>query len=116
MCRQFPLIVLVVSLLGCSAERKPLIQCAQKSPTPACVAQCEPSEVCFTQVTCGPLADGGSVCSLAPSTIGDDRCHRTCEKNSDCADGEECRRYQFFDCTDYNGWPDGRAICVSTGI
>ena len=85
--------------------------CARIGSMAACFNNCGSGEVCFTQVICGPLPDGGSACSVGPGTVGDDRCHRACDSSSVCSAGEQCIRYQFFGCSDYNGGPNGKGIC-----
>jgi hypothetical protein len=82
-----------------------------------CISSCDPFEVCFTHVTCGPLPDGGSVCSVEPagSDAGaDNRCHRVCNDGA-CAVGEDCMRRVFFGCTDWNASPTGHPICCADG-
>lgn len=88
-------------------------RCASSSAVEAaCTDQCESGEICFTQVSCGTLSEGGSSCRLGAGDAGDDRCHRACSDTSECNSGEECVRIRFFGCTDFNGFPNGRGICV----
>ena len=89
--------------------------CARTGSMATCFDNCASDEVCFTQVICGPLADGGTTCSVGPGTVGDDRCHRACDSSSACSTGEECVRYPFFGCSDFNGGPSGRGICCPAG-
>jgi len=89
--------------------------CARTGSMAMCFENCGSGAVCFTQVICGPLADGGTTCFMGSGAVGDDRCHRACDSSSDCAAGEECIRYQFFGCSDFNGGPNGRGICCPAG-
>ena len=87
-------------------------RCASSDPSsPACTERCGAGEVCFTQVICGP-SQGPSACSLGRGDAGDDRCHRSCRDDADCASGEECVKAQFYGCGDYSGGASGKGICV----
>src|SRR5688500_12829551 len=70
-------------------------QCASNDGGPKCLG-CAANEVCFTQVTCGPLQDGGSLCTAGETGPGDDRCHRACNgSDAECPAGERCVRKLF---------------------
>lgn len=75
---------------------------------------CPVGEICFTQVRCGPVPDGGAACEPGEGEA-DDRCHRTCSSDEECASGEECVRRTFFHCNDFNEWPEGTGICCAAG-
>lgn len=83
-----------------------------------CLGGCDPGEVCYTQVSCGPLEDGGFSCGVytggGPS--GDDRCHRECQPESrNCGGSEVCVNRSFFNCTDFSGYTAaGRPICCNS--
>lgn len=79
-----------------------------------CLDSCEAGEVCFTQVACGPLMDGGSSCG-ASGEGGDNRCHLECQSGAmGCGPGEVCVKRTFFACTDFNGsTAGGRNICCA---
>lgn len=76
-----------------------------------CFGTCPLGEICFTQVTCGPVPPGGgTACAVASNPSGDNRCHRTCSDGA-CGPLETCQNALFFSCGDYNGSPTGRPIC-----
>ena len=75
---------------------------------------CGKGEACVTDWDCKPGSDGGAACDFAKGAqqLGDDRCHKTCEKGETCGSGETCKHVAFFGCTTSNGSPAGKAICV----
>lgn len=78
-----------------------------------CIAACSTDETCYTQLSCSLRNDGARECTTDDDTTpGDDRCHRTCEESSDCEAPEQCIATLFFACSDFNGYPDGRKICM----
>ncbi len=86
--------------------------CANRAAA-QCGPACPSNELCFTQVSCGLLPDGGSVCTDTGGVGGDDRCHRSCQLDGEsCPAGEVCRQRPFFACTDFNGWPEGHGLCL----
>jgi hypothetical protein len=84
-----------------------LTACASRAEATCFENGCLAGEVCLTQVSCGLVQDGGRICVPPSAPGGDDRCHRECTGDVDCAAGEACFKYEFFGCFDYNGNFDG---------
>jgi len=122
------LLALLLILAGCDSSTPPTAQ-----PQDAGVADTGPpaplGELCTTENTCGPCGtgeacvtdwfcqpgdDGNLLCDYPGDSqfLGDDRCHRTCEKGEPCPSGETCKRISFYGCTDSVGPFDGKAVCT----
>jgi hypothetical protein len=71
-----------------------------------CLNNCDPWEVCFTQIVCGPpvaYGDGGFGWTCGSANFekkADNRCHRICYPDTGCAGKESCTTRTLTSCSD----------------
>lgn len=63
-----------------------------------CPKKCSGDQICYAghPAPCGPTPDVQGLARCLKKKVGDNQCHKKCEKNSDCPSGQSCTPVELF--------------------